>query len=534
MPVAPPGLVQIDPPFEGCELIWSSATILSYDWFGEYRLDVVPGVVVGAPHNILSATHADTVPAVLVAGDILYADATPDLTRLAVGNPGDVLSLVAGFPNWVAPGAIGVLWEAANSYRGGAASLEPVLAQDGVPLLVQDATATWYNIRAHDGTDNVMDSNAGDWQFWTTGVGSRLEVYAPGQVPPMGGGAPSNNQVFMGHDAVDAVVGCAAGDLELNAAADVYTMDDVGIGIAAPTEALHVVGNPRFVTGAEGAGTVWHDDGTGTGVGEWTSVAAIKGGVWFLYDTASGDIAGYDTLFADPSVGVQQTYTVLIPASPTLIEEFATEIGEPGITFIDDGIAEFHFDARQSAGTMDIRVYAEIYTRTLVPVETLIATTELSNILTGVQASYEIHAIIPFTTMAVTDRLVVKVYANQIPPGANPTIQFYVEGATATRLELPGSESSSALPHMMAAVPYNAADPTPVILEAGVSEEAEDFFVEVNCHDLNSNIVWPALGSRIPVAELVTYYWEVVAGNLTVNIVNDSQADIVAIIWWSR
>jgi hypothetical protein len=217
-----------------------------------------------------------------------------------------------------------------------------------------------------------------------------------------------------------------------------------------------------------------------------------------------------------------------------LIEEFATELGEPGITFINDGLIEFHFHARRSAGTRDIRVYAELYVRTLVPVETLIATTEESNILTNAQAAYEIHADVPFTAMATTDRLVVKVYANQYAPGANPTVQLYVEGATATRLELPGADTGSALSHTTAAVVVKGADPTAVILEGGVSEDGHDFFVEVMCQDLNSSAVWPALGSRIPVAQLITYYWEVTAGNLTVNIVNDSQTDIEATIWWTR
>lgn len=56
----------------------------------------------GAPHNILSATHTDTTAAAAVAGDIIYADATPKWTRLAAGGATQVLTMVAGAPAWAA------------------------------------------------------------------------------------------------------------------------------------------------------------------------------------------------------------------------------------------------------------------------------------------------------------------------------------------------------------------------------------------------------------------------------------------------
>jgi len=429
------------------------------------------------------------------------------------------------------------LWEAANSYRGARASLEPVLAQDGVAVLVQDGTATDYNIRAHDGTDNIFDSNAGDWQMWMTGVGSQLEIYAPGQVPLFGGGAATTHHTFVNHDDIEGEVGTAYGDLLLNSADDVYTMDDVGIGVVPPTEALHVVGNPRFVTGGQGVGTIWGDDGSGTGVGEWVSHAQLTASIWFLYTQASADIAGYETLFPDPSVGVVASYNIAIPASPTLIEEFATEIGEPGITFIQNGILTFHFDARRSAGTKNCRVYAEVYSRTHpVGVETLLCTTEESNFLSNVQNSFEIHATLPATPLNATDRLVVKVYGNQYGVGANPTIQFYVEGATDTRIELPGIGAGSAFANMFVAATVKGADPTVVLLEPAGGECGRDFIVFVTVKDVYSCYVWQALSSPMPVADVITYYWgvDLASGDLYAYICNDSQRDVTATVWWSR
>lgn len=472
MPAPPGGFVHVGPPwFTGCVEIFSSPTVQAHNWYGSYRLDVIAG----------------------------------------------------------APG-VG-LWEAANSYRGGAASLEPIIGQDGVPLLVQDITATWWNVRLHDGAENIMDSNVGHWQFFTTGGNNALQVFAPGQVPAGG----STHHTDVRHDDAEGFVESLHGDLRLDAVNDVYTMDHFGSGTNAPTEEIHVAGSIRMVNGNEGVGTIVGDDGTGTGVFDHLSFAQLTGSIWFLYDTASGDIAGYDTLFADPSVGGVQSYNIAIPASPTLIEEFATEIGEPGITFIQNGVLTFHFDARRSAGTMECDVYAEVYTRTHpVGLETLLCTTETSNYLTNVQQSYEIHAICPARALNATDRLVVKVYGNQYPPGANPTIQFYVEGTTDTRIQLPGVEAGTGMAHIMIAVPVQGAEPTRQILEVGTSEDAMDFQVEVNCHDLNSDTVWPALGSRWPVADLITFYWEIDGGDLVVNIVNDSQKDVMAMVWWGK
>ncbi len=38
------------------------------------------------------------------AGDVLYASSTTQLTRLAKGNDGEVLTLASGIPSWAAPG----------------------------------------------------------------------------------------------------------------------------------------------------------------------------------------------------------------------------------------------------------------------------------------------------------------------------------------------------------------------------------------------------------------------------------------------
>lgn len=56
----------------------------------------------GGAHDILSASHGDTLAAAVVAGDIIIGNATPKWSRLAKGIDGKVLKLVSGLPAWAA------------------------------------------------------------------------------------------------------------------------------------------------------------------------------------------------------------------------------------------------------------------------------------------------------------------------------------------------------------------------------------------------------------------------------------------------
>lgn len=68
------------------------------------RLNSIRLAAIGA-HNLLSSDHPDTVAASPVAGDIIYGNATPKWARRAKKNDGDVLTLVAGYPDWATPSA---------------------------------------------------------------------------------------------------------------------------------------------------------------------------------------------------------------------------------------------------------------------------------------------------------------------------------------------------------------------------------------------------------------------------------------------
>lgn len=84
--------------------------VLLPTWTNDFTLVYKSGTdqfemqALGAPaaHNILSAEHADTLLAAVVAGDIIIGDATPKWSRLAKGTQNYLLTMGASLPAWTA------------------------------------------------------------------------------------------------------------------------------------------------------------------------------------------------------------------------------------------------------------------------------------------------------------------------------------------------------------------------------------------------------------------------------------------------
>lgn len=106
--------------WEAAGLAWANGDILYYNagiqrlakGANDLVLTLVAGVPAwaasaGAPHNLLSATHSDTVVNAVTAGSLIYGNATPKWTELtfasAPGGNGDVLTLQGGLPAWETP-----------------------------------------------------------------------------------------------------------------------------------------------------------------------------------------------------------------------------------------------------------------------------------------------------------------------------------------------------------------------------------------------------------------------------------------------
>ena len=141
MPVRNPGWAQVNPPFEGVEAFYSSATMDIFNYYGNYWGDVMPGVVIPAPNDLLDGViHQDTVASAATLGDIIVATAG-GWDDLPPGANGDVLTIVAGVPAYAPP--VSQAWVqiaetlvtakgADFSSRGGAVALADIAADVAV------------------------------------------------------------------------------------------------------------------------------------------------------------------------------------------------------------------------------------------------------------------------------------------------------------------------------------------------------------------------------------------------------------------
>lgn len=92
----------------------------------------------GAPHAVLSATHSDTTAAAVVAGDLIAGlGGGPTWQRLGIGAPNDVLTVVAGFPAWAAAQA--VAHNLLSATHGDTVAGTPVRGD----IIVADSTPAW-------------------------------------------------------------------------------------------------------------------------------------------------------------------------------------------------------------------------------------------------------------------------------------------------------------------------------------------------------------------------------------------------------
>jgi hypothetical protein len=85
----------------------------------------------GTSHNLLSATHLDTLADSVVAGDLLIGNSTPKWARLPKSTDGLYLKLVGGYPAWTAGG---------GSIGGSGVAFQPAYFTDATTLSSETGT----------------------------------------------------------------------------------------------------------------------------------------------------------------------------------------------------------------------------------------------------------------------------------------------------------------------------------------------------------------------------------------------------------
>ena len=140
-------------------LTYVSASFVKMTGANTFTLDTNTYLTAVTAHNILSATHGDTLTASCVAGDVIFANATPKWTRLPKGSDGDVLTLASGLPSWAAPGGgtTHVLLSATHTDT----LADTVIAGD---ILIGNATPKWARLaKSTDGKALVLASGLPAW-----------------------------------------------------------------------------------------------------------------------------------------------------------------------------------------------------------------------------------------------------------------------------------------------------------------------------------------------------------------------------------
>jgi hypothetical protein len=178
-------------------------------------------------------------------------------------------------------------------------------------------------------------------------------------------------------------------------------------------------------------------------LGDIVAKRTIPGLVYYLDNNAS-DVAGYKKMLDVYAGDALVTFTNTNAVNGEAIEEFVTEPTEPGITILDDGEYNIHLHAKNTqVGSKETRIYFEMYKRTTAPAETLLTTSEYSEIILGTEKELSLHAHLSSVEIGATDRIVVKLKIYVAGSGADPDVLTYIQGTggdtTTSRFEMPSS-----------------------------------------------------------------------------------------------
>ena len=221
-----------------------------------------------------------------------------------------------------------------------------------------------------------------------------------------------------------------------------------GVSLVGPTGATGATGS----TGATGAGVpvggtanqvLSKIDGTNYNT-QWVTPSSGSGGSsegdgsYFLTNQVS-DLAGGRLEMIrgiPPGGGASVAPTGVLNGD--LLAEFATVVGYPSATYLPSGTLSFNIQARQLAGTKVTKLYVEFYYRTMLAVETLIATSPVTAALTGSSVLLPAQIDVPVTRgLGLTDRLTIKVRAEVTGAGTDPDLSVEFQGVTNSRCRFP-------------------------------------------------------------------------------------------------
>ncbi len=176
-----------------------------------------------------------------------------------------------------------------------------------------------------------------------------------------------------------------------------------------------------------GDGVTVTDNGTKTIV----NIPGAVGNTTY-YLNQSINQAPYKEFSSVSTAAAEQTVSQTLSAGAGIeLASFQTLTGVPNTTNIPGGLWSFYLHFSGTSGDT-WNIYAEVYKRSTLGVETLLLTTDVIpvNSLSVTPTMVLVDGVFPTSTVLTTDRIVIKVQVANTHPTNSQTITFHTEGST--------------------------------------------------------------------------------------------------------
>ena len=199
-------------------------------------------------------------------------------------------------------------------------------------------------------------------------------------------------------------------------------------------------------------------DGVNSSAPSWQIMPVMSAASYYLQNTVS-DVSGYLKQLTTP-YGSLANFSTSVGTGTTLIKNWITDPGLPGVTFLPPGQYYLDIHAAQTEGTKQIYLYAEIWETNAAGVDIAkICTLGNTSFLTGIDAENPISGSLGaqyiFTSNA--SRVCTRVYAVGGGTGSAATVVAYMGLTDDSRIQTPRTvvDATTFVPYIGATVNLN-------------------------------------------------------------------------------
>lgn len=161
------------------------------------------------------------------------------------------------------------------------------------------------------------------------------------------------------------------------------------------------------------------------------------GGKEYYFSNDASDISPYKVMYSSYQAQAETELTATNNGGTVMVATFTTLSGYPITRTLPDFQWDTYLHARRISGTRSIRLYASVYARATGGTERLIGTTEVSPILTATEADYHLHFTTGVVMLASGERIVTKVYAENVSGATATSIGIKIQGSIGSHQMVP-------------------------------------------------------------------------------------------------